>query len=107
MDIFFRQWWTDPRLAHNFSTPFNMAGDATKLIWTPDTFFWNVKAAKYHKVTRENMRIKIHGDGKVYFSTRYTFYVKENQTRPQLLKGWTDLPGGRISFHKIRTIKTF
>ncbi|XP_015753471.1 PREDICTED: gamma-aminobutyric acid receptor subunit beta-2-like [Acropora digitifera] len=73
MDIFFRQWWTDPRLAHNFSTPFNMAGDATKLIWTPDTFFWNVKAAKYHKVTRENMRIKIHGDGKVYFSTRITF----------------------------------
>ncbi|XP_058958901.2 gamma-aminobutyric acid receptor subunit alpha-3 [Pocillopora verrucosa] len=73
MDIFFRQWWVDPRLAHNFSTPFNMAGDATKLIWTPDTFFWNVKAAKYHKVTRENMRIKIHGDGKVYFSTRITF----------------------------------
>ena len=70
MDIFFRQWWNDPRLAHNFSTPFNMAGDATKMIWTPDTFFWNVKAAKYHRVTRENMRIKIHGDGKVYFSTR-------------------------------------
>ena len=70
MDIFFRQWWTDPRLAHNFTTPFNMAGDATKMIWTPDTFFWNVKAAKYHKVTRENMRIKIHGDGNVYFSTR-------------------------------------
>ncbi|XP_068746968.1 gamma-aminobutyric acid receptor subunit beta-2-like [Montipora capricornis] len=73
MDIFFRQWWTDPRLAHNFTTPFNMAGDATKMIWTPDTFFWNVKAAKYHKVTRENMRIKIHGDGNVYFSTRITF----------------------------------
>lgn len=73
MDIFFRQWWTDPRLAHNFSTPFNMAGDATKMIWTPDTFFWNVKSAKYHRVTRENMRIKIHGDGKVYFSTRITF----------------------------------
>ena len=70
MDIFFRQWWNDPRLAHNFSIPFNMAGDATKLIWTPDTFFWNVKVAKYHRVTRENMRIKIHGDGKVYFSTR-------------------------------------
>ncbi|XP_078354682.1 gamma-aminobutyric acid receptor subunit beta-3-like [Oculina patagonica] len=73
MDIFFRQWWTDPRLAHNSSTDFNMAGDATKMIWTPDTFFWNVKAAKYHRVTRENMRIKIHGDGKVYFSTRITF----------------------------------
>ncbi|XP_073239656.1 gamma-aminobutyric acid receptor subunit beta-2-like [Porites lutea] len=73
MDIFFRQWWTDPRLAHNMSTPFNMAGDATQMIWTPDTFFWNVKAAKYHGVTRENMRIKIHGDGKVYFSTSITF----------------------------------
>jgi len=34
-------------------------------------------------------------------------FTTKNQTRPQMLKGYTDLPGGRISFHKMRTIKTF
>ncbi|EDO43149.1 predicted protein, partial [Nematostella vectensis] len=72
MDIFFRQWWYDPRFAHNFSKPFTMAADATQLFWTPDTYFWNVKNAKYHRVTRENMRVMINPDGKIYFSTRIT-----------------------------------
>ena len=71
LDIFFRQWWSDPRFAHNFSIPFNMAADATKIFWTPDTYFVNVKNSKYHFVTRENMRVKIDPSGRVYFSTRY------------------------------------
>ncbi|XP_067036453.1 gamma-aminobutyric acid receptor subunit beta-3-like isoform X2 [Acropora muricata] len=70
MDIFFRQWWKDPRMRHNSSKPFNMAYDPTSLIWTPDTYFWNVKHAKYHRVTRENMRVRISADGEIYFSTR-------------------------------------
>ena len=70
MDIFFRQWWVDPRFEHNSSTPFNMATDPTDLFWVPDTYFVNAKAAKYHHVTRENMRVKIYKDGKIYFSTR-------------------------------------
>ncbi|KXJ20118.1 gamma-aminobutyric acid receptor subunit rho-1 [Exaiptasia diaphana] len=72
MDIFFRQWWYDSRFAHNMSKAFTMAADATQIIWTPDTYFWNVKSAKYHKVTRENMRVMINPDGKIYFSTRIT-----------------------------------
>jgi len=72
MDIFMRQWWNDPRFKNNFSKPFNMAADPTKLFWTPDTYFWNVKDAKYHFVTRENMRVKISPDGEVYYSTRIT-----------------------------------
>ena len=72
MDIFFRQWWYDPRLKNNFTKPFNMATDPTKIIWTPDTYFWNVKSANYHFVTRENMRVMIWPNGKVYFSARYT-----------------------------------
>lgn len=47
-----------------------MVGDVIKLIWILDIFFWNVKVVKYYKVIRENMRIKIHGDGNVYFSMR-------------------------------------
>lgn len=72
MDIFMRQWWTDPRFKNNYSVPFNMAADPTKLFWTPDTYFWNVKDAKYHYVTRENMRVKISPDGEIYYSTRIT-----------------------------------
>ena len=72
MDIFMRQWWTDPRFKNNYSVPFNMAADPTKLFWTPDTYFWNVKDAKYHYVTRENMRVKISPDGEIYYSTRWS-----------------------------------
>lgn len=70
MDIFMRQWWNDPRFKNNYSQPFNMAADPTELFWTPDTYFWNVKDAKYHFVTRENMRVKISPDGEIYYSTR-------------------------------------
>lgn len=70
MDIFMRQWWYDPRFKSNFSIPFNIAADPTVLIWTPDTYFWNVKKSKYHSVTRENMRVMIWPDGKIYFSAR-------------------------------------
>ncbi|CAH3187720.1 unnamed protein product [Porites evermanni] len=72
MDIFMRQWWNDPRFKNNYSQPFNMAADPTELFWTPDTYFWNVKDAKYHFVTRENMRVKISPDGEIYYSTRIT-----------------------------------
>lgn len=76
MDIFMRQWWHDPRFKNNYSKPFNMAADPTKLFWTPDTYFWNVKDAKYHHVTRENMRVKISPDGEIYYSTRYNDNTK-------------------------------
>ncbi|KAM7442842.1 hypothetical protein ABFA07_008304 [Porites harrisoni] len=72
MDLFFRQWWYDPRFKHNSSTPFTMAADPTEMFWTPDTYFFNVKKIKYHFVTRENMRVMIYSTGKIYFSARIT-----------------------------------
>ncbi|KXJ20097.1 gamma-aminobutyric acid receptor subunit beta-2 isoform X2 [Exaiptasia diaphana] len=71
-DIFLRQWWNDPRFANNFTNPFTMAADPTTMFWTPDTYFWNVKKSSYHHVTRENMRVMIWPDGKIYFSSRIT-----------------------------------
>ncbi|KAK2572276.1 Gamma-aminobutyric acid receptor subunit alpha-6 [Acropora cervicornis] len=51
---------------------FNAALDPTKLgtagIWTPDTYFRNVKSSKYHSVSRENMRLRISKDGSIYFN---------------------------------------
>ncbi|KAM7447811.1 hypothetical protein ABFA07_004146 [Porites harrisoni] len=75
IDIFFRQWWTDPRLAHGQEKVFNAALDPTKLgkgIWTPDTYFRNVKSSNYHSVSRENMRLRIFSDGRIYYSARIT-----------------------------------
>ncbi|KXJ15703.1 gamma-aminobutyric acid receptor subunit beta-3 [Exaiptasia diaphana] len=76
MDIYFRQWWVDPRFKHNVDRTFNIAGDATKLFWTPDTYFVNAKLSVYHFITRENMRIMIWPDGRIYFSTRITLTVQ-------------------------------
>lgn len=73
IDIFFRQWWRDPRLAHGEDKVFNAALDPRKLgpgIWTPDTYFRNVKSSNYHAISRENMRLRISKEGDIYFSAR-------------------------------------
>lgn len=73
IDIFFRQWWKDPRLAHGQDKVFNAALDPSKLgkgIWTPDTYFRNVKNSNYHSVSRDNMRLRISKDGSIYYSAR-------------------------------------
>jgi len=75
IDIFFRQWWRDPRLAHGEDKVFNAALDPRKLgpgIWTPDTYFRNVKSSNYHEISRENMRLRISKEGDIYFSARIT-----------------------------------
>ncbi|KAJ7356375.1 hypothetical protein OS493_025484 [Desmophyllum pertusum] len=76
IDIFFRQWWKDPRLAHGEDKVFNAAVDPRKLgphgIWIPDTYFRNVKSSNYHSISRDNMRLRISKDGSIYFSARIT-----------------------------------
>jgi len=71
LDIFFRQWWTDHRLAHGVKKVFNVAANPAEFFWTPDTYFVNVKSSSFHHVTRENTRLMIQPDGKIYYSTRY------------------------------------
>ena len=88
IDIFFRQWWTDDRLAHGYNKVFTMANDLTDRFWTPDTYFRNVKSSKYHRVTRDNMRVMLWPNGTIYFSTRQVdeadYLPKRNRSRPIL-----------------------
>lgn len=70
MDIFFRQWWNDPRFIHNYTEAFTMAEDASKLFWIPDTYFINSMHSSYHRVTRDNARIIIKPNGDIYYSIR-------------------------------------
>jgi len=71
VDVFFRQYWQDPRLKHNLTEPILLPGYARQAIWLPDTFFLNVKIAKYHNVPADNSRITIYSDGNVSWSSRY------------------------------------
>ncbi|XP_031573468.1 gamma-aminobutyric acid receptor subunit beta-4-like [Actinia tenebrosa] len=98
MDIFFRQWWHDPRFKHNYTKAFTMAEDARKLFWIPDTYFINAMKSSFHRVTKDNSRIIIYPNGDVYYSTRLTvtlqcymnlfLYPMDTQKCPFLLESY-------------------
>lgn len=72
VDMFFRQYWRDPRLNHSLEEPIFLTGSYRDLIWLPDTFFLNIKTAKFHNVPADNSRVKIRPDGQVTWSSRIT-----------------------------------
>ena len=70
VDVFFRQYWRDPRLNHTLEEPIFLTGSYRNLIWLPDTFFLNIKTANFHNVPADNSRVKIRTDGQVTWSSR-------------------------------------
>jgi len=51
-DMYFRQFWHDPRLAFEHKpglTKLVVGAEYIKLIWVPDTFFVNEKVALFHQ----------------------------------------------------------
>lgn len=71
LDIFFKQAWNDPRLVHELKKPILLSGSEKSNFWLPDTFFLNVKTAKFHHVPAANSRIAINPNGDVELSERY------------------------------------
>lgn len=71
LDIFFKQAWNDPRLLHELKKPILLSGSEKSNFWLPDTFFLNVKTAKFHHVPAANSRIAINPNGDVELSERY------------------------------------
>ena len=71
MDIFFRQSWTDQRLTHDLSEPILLKDEQKNKIWIPDTYFQNVKVAKFYSVPSDNSRILIYPNGEVLYGTRF------------------------------------
>lgn len=71
LDIFFKQAWNDPRLVHELKKPILLSGSDKSNFWLPDTFFLNVKTAKFHHVPAANSRIAINPNGDVELSERY------------------------------------
>ena len=74
-DMYFRQFWHDPRLAFEKKPNLNklvVGAEYIKLIWVPDTFFVNEKVALFHQATTENQFLRIMPTGDVLRSIRLT-----------------------------------
>ena len=75
VDIYFRQVWTDYRLAFSRNIPGVESIGVPDLyynqIWLPDTYILNGKVGELHDVTMENKMFRVYKNGTVYFSQRY------------------------------------
>ena len=74
-DMYFRQFWTDPRLAFERQGDLEklvVGAEYIKLIWVPDTFFVNEKIALFHQATTENQFLRIMHTGEILRSMRLT-----------------------------------
>ena len=74
MDMYFRQFWTDPRLSFQRRPGLEklvVGAEYINLIWVPDTFFVNEKTAYFHKATTENQFLRILHTGEILRSIRW------------------------------------
>lgn len=84
--MYFRQFWTDPRLSFERREGLEklvVGAEYINLIWVPDTFFVNEKTAYFHKATTENQFLRILHTGEILRSIRYFF--TNNSHRSKLL----------------------
>ncbi|XP_070493128.1 gamma-aminobutyric acid receptor subunit beta isoform X2 [Chironomus tepperi] len=75
LDFYFRQFWTDPRLAYRKRPgveQLSVGSDFVKSIWVPDTFFVNEKQSYFHIATTSNEFIRVHHSGAITRSMRLT-----------------------------------
>jgi len=73
LDFYFRQFWTDPRLAFKPRPgveTLSVGSEFIKNIWVPDTFFVNEKQSYFHIATTSNEFIRIHHSGSITRSIR-------------------------------------
>jgi gamma-aminobutyric acid receptor subunit beta len=73
VDMYFRQFWKDSRLAFQKSPGFEsirLGHEFGKMIWLPDTFFVNEKESFLHDVTLKNEFVKVDHTGEVVRSVR-------------------------------------
>ena len=74
-DMYFRQFWTDPRLSFDRQPSLEklvVGAEYIGLIWVPDTFFVNEKVALFHQETTENQFLRISYTGEILRSMRLT-----------------------------------
>ncbi|CAH1777619.1 unnamed protein product [Owenia fusiformis] len=73
VDFYFRQFWTDPRLAFELDVDeLCISNDMIEKIWRPDTFFANAKTSSFHDITNKNAFFRIKPSGDILLSLRLT-----------------------------------
>jgi hypothetical protein len=84
MTIFFRQFWSDPRLAwgeingslyRRNDESNNIDGTYLEKIWEPDIFFVDEKDSKRHLIMTRNMLLEVHPDGQIMLSERLSLKI--------------------------------
>ena len=73
LDMYFRQFWQDPRLSFEKRLGLEklvVGAEYIKLIWVPDTFFVNEKTAYFHDATTDNQFLRILHTGEILRSIR-------------------------------------
>ena len=73
VDLYFRQKWTDPRLAFtakNANDSFKSNHKLADKIWLPDTFFSYSHNDKLNTITTPNVFLRVKPDGEVFHSAR-------------------------------------
>lgn len=108
LDMYFRQFWQDPRLS--FSEPglekLVVGAEYIKLIWVPDTFFVNEKTAYFHDATTENQFLRILHTGEILRSIRWVVpkYTTTWAAVHMALSVWVQLNSLFISLSDIHTL---
>ncbi|GMR31820.1 hypothetical protein PMAYCL1PPCAC_02015, partial [Pristionchus mayeri] len=76
LDVYFQQFWKDPRLAHN-ETRRVLVRDKSilNMMWHPDVYFANARIAEFHTVTQPNFLVWIESDGSILYDTRISLVV--------------------------------
>ncbi|XP_020625862.1 glycine receptor subunit alpha-4-like [Orbicella faveolata] len=73
MEMYFRQYWKDPRLAFaGMNESVTFSGELPEIVWQPDTYFENGLSGKLHHLTVLNKYLRLYPDGRVLVSTRLT-----------------------------------
>ncbi|XP_022785769.1 gamma-aminobutyric acid receptor subunit rho-2-like isoform X2 [Stylophora pistillata] len=73
MEMYFRQYWKDDRLAFpNLNQPVTFSGELPNVLWQPDTYFENGFDGRLHHLTVLNKFLRLNPDGRVLVSTRLT-----------------------------------
>ena len=87
MHVYFRQFWTDPRLSFEKRPGLEklfVGAEYINTIWTPDTFFVNEKTAFFHNATTENQFLRILNTGEILRSIRWVNDKTRINTRGEI-----------------------
>jgi len=102
-DMYFRQLWTDPRLAYPSESEEYVLGGQTLLdsIWIPDTFFPSSQSVRTIKYPKPNLFVRILPNGTVFFSQRLQHTIHCEQINETFIQCYLEIESYAYSTKEI------